>query len=74
MKAADVSRLYGQLNTPSLHFVQAMPGDDCSLITATRDFGCPCKPRVMQVLEKSWTEGALAQSFEHVVNLHPKGV
>ena len=30
MKAADVSRLYGQLNTPSLHFVQAMPSDKCS--------------------------------------------
>ena len=74
MKAADLSRLCGQLNTISLHFLQAMPCDDYSLITATRDFGCLCKPRVMQVLEKSWTEGALAQSFEHVVNLHPKGV
>ena len=74
MKAADVSRLYGQLNTPSLHFVQVMPCDDCSLITATRDFGCPCKPRVMQVLEKSWTGEALAQPFKHFVNLHPKGV
>jgi len=30
MKAADVSRLYGQLNTPSLHFVQVMPGNELS--------------------------------------------
>ncbi len=69
-----MSRLCRKMNMPSLHFVQAMPCDDCSLITATRDFGCPCKPRVMQVLEKSRTEEVLVQSFEHVVNLHPKGV
>lgn len=28
MKAADLSRLCGQLNTPSLHFLQVMPGDE----------------------------------------------
>jgi hypothetical protein len=30
MKAADLSRLCGQLNTPSLDFVQAMPDDEFS--------------------------------------------
>ena len=74
MKAADVSCLCRQLNPPSLLFVQVMPGDDYSSITTTRDSVCLRKPRVMQVLEKSWTEEALAQSFEHDVNLHPKGV
>ncbi len=30
MKAADVSRLWRKINTPSLHFVRVMPGHDCS--------------------------------------------
>ena len=74
MKAADVSRLCRQLNPPSLLFVQVMPGGDYSSITTTRDSVCRRKPRVMQVLEKPWTGEALAQSLEHVDNLHLKAV
>lgn len=74
MKAAAMSRLCRKMNTPSLLFVQVMPGGDYSSITTTRDSVCRRKPRVMQVLEKSWTGEALAQSLEHVDNLHLKAV